>query len=291
MLRQKKHRPALWAVAFAAAPIGAHAGAINPPVNKCTSQNRLGEIAWSGAPVLRGNGVTIGATELRSGGSTSELNKGGGPLPNPTVPFVCVHDITGLKGGVAPGNVASIFATTTLGQGNAFLIDFGAFSQSGPTDSKLPVEFTPELRSTSTYEYTVSHEIPTKFGVRTTTQTVVTTDFNLYLDATDPSTNQLLWQDYLGVQVNSGASALSGSDRFYVSTPSKGDQGVSQLIFDPTYSGLTTVNLLRSPDPLVPTSSTVPEPGTLSLFASGLAGLLLLVLRGRRKGRRDRSEA
>ncbi len=306
MLRQKKHHPALWAVAFAAAPIGAHAGPIHPPGNECNSSHQLGAIGWNGGPLVRGNYGVIGATELLHSGAPSGYNIDKakyGHQSNPTVPFTCVFGAGGYnKGAVAPANVASIFATTTLNQGNAFQIDFGAFSPSGSSNNKQlggkypggtgsGVEFTPVLGSTATYEHTVtSHSGYLKYHTSHTT-TVVTTDFNLYLDATDASTNQLLWRDYLGVQVNSSVSALSGSDRFYASTRSKENHDISQLIFDPAYSGQTTINLLRSPDPLAPTSSTVPEPGTLSLLAAGLAGLLLALFRGRRKGRRDGSEA
>ncbi len=289
MLRQKRHRRALWAVAFAAAPIGAHAGTVAPGAS-CNGQDEVSTIQWGGDPILTGNGSFIGATVSRTGwdlsslkspGGGSELNlqSGSGGGQSVTVPFQCTFNLVGLTGdtGVpAPGS--DVFATASLSSGSAFAIDFGPFNGSAMARTKDVVDLTPAFTATS---YTLSAAGPGALKGTPSNQTVVT-DFNLYLDAPSPQTPQPLYQDFLGVQVISSASALSGHDRFFVGSLN-GNKG-SQLIFDPSFSGSATVNLLTSPDPaLTGAPSSVPEPGTLALLGAGFIGLLGAVLRRRKR--------
>lgn len=289
MLRQKRHRRALWAVAFAAAPIGAHAGALAPGAS-CNAQDEVSTISWGVDPILTGNGSFIGATvsstgwdltQLKNaaGGSGLNLQSGAGGNESVTVPFQCTFNLVGLKGdtGVpAPGS--DVFATASLSSGSAFAIDFGPFNGSAIAKTKDVVDWTPAFTAAS---YTLSAAGPGTLKGNPSSQTVVT-DFNLYLDASSPQTQQPLYQDYLGVQVISSASALSGSDRFFVGSLN-GSKG-SQLIFDPSFSGSATVNLLTSPDPaLTGAPSSVPEPGTLALLGAGFIGLLGAVLRRRKR--------
>ncbi|MGC8520028.1 MAG: PEP-CTERM sorting domain-containing protein [Steroidobacteraceae bacterium] len=310
MLRQKKHRRALWAAAFAAAPIGAHAGPVAPNFS-CNAQGELSTIQWGQDPVLTGNGSVIAVTESggeftkgtnggstgydltqtkgSTGGSTGydlTQTKGTGAAQTQSVPFMCGFDLTKIKGdsaAVTPG--ANIFASATLNSGSAFAIDFGTFTGRGMAYTKEAVDFTPVFTAAS---YTLSGygPIQTKGGVSSPS---VVTDFNLYLDATNAATHQPLYQDYLGVQVISGSSVLGSADQFFVS--GLGDYKTSQLLFDPAFSGTATVNLLTSPDPaLTGASSSVPEPGTLALLGAGFIGLLA-ALRRRKRPEDGESEA
>ena len=70
------------------------------------------------------------------------------------------------------------------------------------------------------------------------------------------------------MQVISGSSVLGSQDRFFVGG-FNGHKG-GQLMFDPSFCGTTTVNLLSSPDPaLMRASASVPKPGTLAQAARG----------------------
>ena len=289
MLRQKRHRRALWAVAFAAAPIGAHAGALAPGAS-CNAQGELSTISWGVDPILTGNGSVIGATVSSTswdltqlmnpaGGSAPNLQEGSASAQTATVPFHCTFDLVGLMGdGGAPAPGSDVFATASLSSGSAFAIDFGPFNGNAIAKTKDVVDLTPAFTAAS---YTLSAAGPGALKGNPSSQTVVT-DFNLYLDASSPQTQQPLYQDYLGVQVISSASALSGSDRFFVGSLN-GNKG-SRLIFDPSFSGSATVNLLTSPDPaLTGAPSSVPEPGTLALLGAGFIGLLGAVLRRRKR--------
>ena len=280
MLRQKRHRRALWAAAFAAAPIGAHAGPVAPSAT-CTTQGELSTLQWGQGPTLTGNGSVIAATE--SGGYNINQTKGTGGSQPLNVPFVCGFDLTKVKsdtGAVTPG--ANVFATATLNSGSAFAIDFGAFSGRGILHTKERVDYTPVL-SAASYSLSGYGQIATKGVVSGRT---VVTDFNLYLNGTNPYTELPLVRDYLGVQVISGASVIGSNDRFFIGS----FEGftTSQLVFDPSFSGTATVNLLTSPDPaLTGASSSVPEPGTLALLGAGFIGLLAALRRRKRPEDRE----
>lgn len=280
MLRQKRHRRALWAAAFAAAPIGAHAGPVAPSAT-CTTQGELSTLQWGQGPTLTGNGSVIAATE--SGGYNINQTKGTGGSQPLNVPFVCGFDLTKVKsdtGAVTPG--ANVFATATLNSGSAFAIDFGAFSGRGILHTKDLVDYTPVLTAAS-YSLSGYGPIGTKGVVSGRT---VVTDFNLYLNGTNPYTELPLVQDYLGVQVISGASVIGSTDRFFIGS-FEGSK-TSQLVFDPSFSGTATVNLLTSPDPaLTGASSSVPEPGTLALLGAGFIGLLAALRRRKRPEDRE----
>ena len=280
MLRQKKHRRALWAAAFAAAPIGAHAGPVAPSAT-CTTQGELSTLQWGQGPTLTGNGSVIAATE--SGGYNINQTKGTGGSQPLNVPFVCGFDLTKVKsdtGAVTPG--ANVFATATLNSGSAFAIDFGAFSGRGILHTKERVDYTPVL-SAASYSLSGYGQIATKGVVSGRT---VVTDFNLYLNGTNPYTELPLVRDYLGVQVISGASVIGSNDRFFIG--SFEGSTTSQLVFDPSFSGTATVNLLTSPDPaLTGASSSVPEPGTLALLGAGFIGLLAALRRRKRPEDRE----
>ena len=280
MLRQKRHRRALWAAAFAAAPIGAHAGPVAPSAT-CTTQGELSTLQWGQGPTLTGNGSVIAATE--SGGYNINQTKGTGGSQPLNVPFVCGFDLTKVKSdtaAVTPG--ANVFATATLNSGSAFAIDFGAFSGRGLLHTKELVDFTPVLTAAS-YLLSGYGPIGTKGVVSGRT---VVTDFNLYLNGTNPYTELPLVRDYLGVQVISGASVIGSNDRFFIG--SFEGSTTSQLVFDPSFSGTATVNLLTSPDPaLTGASSSVPEPGTLALLGAGFIGLLAALRRRKRPEDRE----
>ncbi len=280
MLRQKRHRRALWAAAFAAAPIGAHAGPVAPSAT-CTTQGELSTLQWGQGPTLTGNGSVIAATE--SGGYNINQTKGTGGSQPLNVPFVCGFDLTKVKsdtGAVTPG--ANVFATATLNSGSAFAIDFGAFSGRGILHTKERVDYTPVL-SAASYSLSGYGQIATKGVVSGRT---VVTDFNLYLNGTNPYTELPLVRDYLGVQVISGASVIGSNDRFFIG--SFEGSTTSQLVFDPSFSGTATVNLLTSPDPaLTGASSSVPEPGTLALLGAGFIGLLAALRRRKRPEDRE----
>ena len=280
MLRQKRHRRALWAAAFAAAPIGAHAGPVAPSAT-CTTQGELSTLQWGQGPTLTGNGSVIAATE--SGGYNINQTKGTGGSQPLNVPFVCGFDLTTVKSdtaAVTPG--ANVFATATLNSGSAFAIDFGAFSGRGILHTKDLVDYTPVLTAAS-YLLSGYGPIGTKGVVSGRT---VVTDFNLYLNGTNPYTELPLVQDYLGVQVISGASVIGSNDRFFIGS-FEGSK-TSQLVFDPSFSGTATVNLLTSPDPaLTGASSSVPEPGTLALLGAGFIGLLAALRRRKRPEDRE----
>ena len=283
MLRQKRHRRALWAAAFAAAPIGAHAGPVAPSAT-CTTQGELSTLQWGQGQTLTGNGSVIAATE--SGGYNINQTKGTGGSQPLNVPFVCGFDLTKVKSdtaAVTPG--ANVFATATLNSGSAFAIDFGAFSGRGILHTKERVDYTPVL-SAASYSLSGYGQIATKGVVSGRT---VVTDFNLYLNGTNPYTELPLVRDYLGVQVISGASVIGSTDRFFIGS-FEGSK-TSQLVFDPSFSGTATVNLLTSPDPaLTRASSSVPEPGTLALLGAGFIGLLAALRRRKRPEDRE-SEA
>ena len=280
MLRQKRHRRALWAAAFAAAPIGAHAGPVAPSAT-CTTQGELSTLQWGQGQTLTGNGSVIAATE--SGGYNINQTKGTGGSQPLNVPFVCGFDLTKVKsdtGAVTPG--ANVFATATLNSGSAFAIDFGAFSGRGILHTKERVDYTPVL-SAASYSLSGYGQIATKGVVSGRT---VVTDFNLYLNGTNPYTELPLVRDYLGVQVISGASVIGSNDRFFIG--SFEGSTTSQLVFDPSFSGTATVNLLTSPDPaLTGASSSVPEPGTLALLGAGFIGLLAALRRRKRPEDRE----
>ena len=283
MLRQKKHRRALWAAAFAAAPIGAHAGPVAPSAT-CTTQGELSAIQWGQGPTLTGNGSVISATE--SGGYSITQSKGAGGAQVQNVPFVCGFDLTKVKSdGGAVTRGANVFATATLTAGSAFAIDFGAFNGRGILHTKELVDYTPVLTAASYLlsGYGTAGTKGAPYG-----QTVVT-DFNLYLEGANPYTELQLVRDYLGVQVISHASVLSRSDRFFIG--SFEGSTTPQLVFDPSFSGTATVNLLTSPEPaLTGASSAVPEPGTLALLGAGFIGLLAALRRRKRPEDRE-SEA
>lgn len=254
MILQNKKRRALWTVAFAAAPIGiAHATTLNAPLGQCNASSQLTSIGWADQSVVSDQGAGIAATEL---GTSPIYTKGS---PSPRVPFQCSYNLIVNKLGTGGSNV---FATAALTQGDAFEIDFGTiynpqlFTKLG----SVTLHFVPQYTG-----YTVSS------GFSTLKTLQVTTDFNLYWDAVDPLTNQLLYQDYLGVQVISGASALSSgamtSDFFLNSS--------NQFVFEAPIAGSTQVNLLDAPPPAPSTS--VSEPASLALMAAGLAGLAALV--------------
>ena len=191
--------------------------------------------------------------------------KGTGGAQSETVPFACGFDLTRIKrdtGVSAPG--ASVFATATRNAGHAFAIDFGAFNGRGMLQTKEWVRLTPVFTAAS---YTLAG-YGTAGGKATVYGQSVVTYFDLYLDASNPDTHRPLYQDYLGVQVISGSSVLGSQDRFFVGG-FNGHKG-GQLMFDPSFCGTTTVNLLSSPDPaLMRASASVPEPGTLAQAARG----------------------
>ena len=196
--------------------------------------------------------------------------KGTGGAQSETVPFACGFDLTRIKrdtGVSAPG--ASVFATATRNAGHAFAIDFGAFNGRGMLQTKEWVRLTPVFTAAS---YTLAG-YGTAGGKATVYGQSVVTYFDLYLDASNPDTHRPLYQDYLGVQVISGSSVLGSQDRFFVGG-FNGHKG-GQLMFDPSFCGTTTVNLLSSPDPaLMRASASVPKPGTLALLGAGFIGLL-----------------
>lgn len=277
MIRErKKGSRALWAVAFAAAPIGAtHATPIiNPPKASCNSDGQVDQISWQNGSFVGGKQDVLGATVRGTGGGETK----GSTSVN--VPFDCIQtkgdgfdgSKTGTKSG---GSAASVFASAELSKGQSFSIDFGPLEQTGSITkgdgfpTKDVIDFVPTFTAFD-YETTLGGIGTLKGGGESKGEQVWVTDFNLDLNATDPLNGDVLFTDFLGVQVISGASALSSNDSFFFN---KADQ----LIFDPGIDGQTKVNLYSEP-----LSPAVPEPSALALFGAGLLGLAALVRRRRK---------
>jgi hypothetical protein len=265
MIYQKKGSRALWAVAFAAAPIGALATPVNTPASTCDSAGDVSRIGWQDGYYFGSKDTVLGATVYQ--GSESETKAD-------LVQFVCGATNSGwdltkteelaARSDIETGasSVPSVFGTADISQGSSFLIDFGT-PQGGPT-TKDPIGLFTQL---SAYDYTTS--MPGLGDPKAGGQVWVT-DLNLDFNATDLLTGQVLYQDYLGVQVISGASALDSKFFF--------NSGNGHYVLDPPISGVTKVNLLSSPDP-----HSIPEPAGWTLMAAGLLGLAEVARRRRKE--------
>ncbi len=263
MIHQKKGSRALWAVAFAAAPIGALASplVVNLPAPACNSADQLTTIRWQNGNFLGSKGTVGTKGSVGTKGTVISATvygvdtKGGiGTKGELKVPFSCNFTKFDTKtGGLFD---TKIFASLEITKGDSFSIDFGPLygtKGGGGITKEDAIEFVPTLTAFD-YKTTLSG-IGVKGESKGEQEWV--TDFNLDVDATE--NGHVLYKDFLGVQVISGASALLGKNSFFFDD--------DQLIFDPSISGLTKVNLYSSP------LSAVPEPASLALMAAGLLGL------------------
>lgn len=272
MIHQKKKKGsrALWAVAFAAAPVGAYASPItNLPMHSCNSDGQLDRISWQNESNQVKNGSSnetyVGSKNTVLGVTVRGLETKGGDTV--TVPFDCVQTTKGGIGGSLTGSKmhgANVFATAGLTKGESFSIDFGPLYQTdsqikGGGESKTKIDFDPTFTAFA-YETLKDSKGQQEW----------VTDFNLDLEAIEPGTkSDVLFQDFLGVQVISGESELYSKNLLFFND-------LGQLIFDPAIDGGTTVNLYSSP--LSPPA--VPEPASLALIVAGLIGMAAF---GRRK--------
>ncbi|HVP44001.1 MAG TPA: PEP-CTERM sorting domain-containing protein [Terriglobales bacterium] len=143
-------------------------------------------------------------------------------------------------------------------QGDSFVLNFGNLLP--PPDPDLKYELKYELLSTSYKEMVVG--TPDKWHT--------TTDFDMYISFYKEDVLQ--YKDFIGLKVDSMfGDALSPNNAFLVN-----EEG--QLVLDPPLpgGGFAELELYNTPQ--------VPEPGTLALVGTGLAGVAG-VLRRKRKAK------
>lgn len=269
MIHQKKGTRALWAVAFTAAPIGALAGPLAPQFS-CSNTGQLDSISWPSGDSVISKGLvamefgTDTTTKETSVPLTCNANWNGTQQPinaswdiEQVAPDAAVLTAAGTKTDMPPaGNY--VIADAELAPADSFSINFGVFHP-----GKMGFNFVPV---TTKVDYEAQLTVP---GFKTEPQIWVT-DYYLDLDAENPATGNLIYQDYLGVQVIT-VEPLTGTSAFSLNN-------LGELIFDPPVNGPTMVNLLSARDP------SVPEPATLALMAAGLLGMAAVTLRRKKDG-------